>query len=221
MITKFRTRLTVILAGLVAGALLVALAAVWIATENQLARAIERELGVSERVFRELLDNRSTQLLQAAEVLTDDFGFKRAVSSKDKETIISALVNHGERIEAELMVLQTPDGTEIASSHAFEELRIDPRTAGLNRELAVVEGELFQLVTVPVNAPNLIAWATLGFEVDSGLAQELKSLANADISLWLENSKEVVASSLQHEQVSSLSEVLKNDVKALDNWLSR
>ncbi|MCK7458248.1 bifunctional diguanylate cyclase/phosphodiesterase [Idiomarina aminovorans] len=221
MITKFRTRLTVILAGLVAGALLVALAAVWVATENQLARAIERELGVSERVFRELLDSRSVQLLQAAEVLTDDFGFKRAVSSKDRETIISALVNHGERIEAELMVLQTPDGTEIASSHAFEQLRINPRTAGLNRELAVVEGKLFQLVTVPVNAPNLIAWATLGFEVDSGLAQELKSLANADISLWLENSKQVVASSLQHEQVSSLSEVLKNDVKALDNWLSK
>ena len=221
MITRFRTRLTVILSGLVAGALLVALAAVWIATENQLARSIERELGVSERVFRELLDSRSAQLLQAAEVLTDDFGFKRAVSSKDRETIISALVNHGERIEAELMALQTPDGTEIASSHAFEQLRVNPRTAGLNRELAVVEGQLFQLVTVPVNAPNLIAWATLGFEVDSGLAEELKSLANADISLWLENSKEVVASSLKPEQASSLSEVLKNDVNAIDNWLSK
>lgn len=221
MITRFRTRLTVILAGLVAGALLVALAAVWIATKNQLERSIERELGVSERVFRELLDSRSAQLLQAAEVLTDDFGFKRAVSSKDRETIISALVNHGERIEAELMVLQTPEGSEIASSHAFEQLRINPRTAGLNRELAVVEEELFQLVTVPVNAPNLIAWATLGFEVDSGLAQELKSLANADISLWLENSKEVVASSLGDETVSSLSEVLKNDDKVIADWLLR
>ncbi|RUO68885.1 EAL domain-containing protein [Idiomarina ramblicola] len=219
MITRFRTRLTVILAGLVAGALLVALAAVWIATENQLERSIERELGVSERVFRELLDSRSAQLLQAAEVLTGDFGFKRAVSSKDRETIVSALVNHGERIEAELMVLQTPDGSEIASSHTFEQLRINPRTAGLNRELAVVEEELFQLVTVPVNAPNLIAWATLGFEVDSDLAQELKSLANADISLWLENSKDVVASSLEDEYVSALSEVLKNDDKAMDDWL--
>ena len=82
MITRFRTRLVLILAGLVAGALLVALAAVWVATENQLGRSIERELSVSERVFRELLDSRSAQLLQAAEVLTDDFGFKRAVASK-------------------------------------------------------------------------------------------------------------------------------------------
>ncbi|MGM0429282.1 MAG: putative bifunctional diguanylate cyclase/phosphodiesterase [Pseudomonadota bacterium] len=219
MITRFRTRLIIILAGLVAGALLVALAAVWVATENQLERSIERELSVSEKVFRELLDSRSTQLLQAAEVLTDDFGFKRAVSSKDRETIISALVNHGERIEAELMVLQTPDGKEIASSHAFDELRINPSAAGSNRELAVVEDELFQLVTVPVNAPNLIAWATLGFEVDSELAEELKSLANADISLWLESSNDVLASSLSQPQVSSLSETLTQSNGVLDGWL--
>ncbi|MBJ7267404.1 EAL domain-containing protein [Idiomarina abyssalis] len=219
MITRFRTRLIIILAGLVAGALLVALAAVWVATENQLERSIERELSVSEKVFRELLDSRSTQLLQAAEVLTDDFGFKRAVSSKDRETIISALVNHGERIEAELMVLQTPDGKEIASSHAFDELRINPRAAGSNRELAVVEDELFQLVTVPVNAPNLIAWATLGFEVDSELAEELKSLANADISLWLESSNDVLASSLSQPKVSSLSETLTQSNGILDAWL--
>ncbi|KPD22323.1 MULTISPECIES: putative bifunctional diguanylate cyclase/phosphodiesterase [Idiomarina] len=219
MITRFRTRLIIILAGLVAGALLVALAAVWVATENQLERSIERELSVSEKVFRELLDSRSTQLLQAAEVLTDDFGFKRAVSSKDRETIISALVNHGERIEAELMVLQTPDGKEIASSHAFDELRINPRAAGSNRELAVVEDELFQLVTVPVNAPNLIAWATLGFEVDSELAEELKSLANADISLWLESSNDVLASSLSDSHVSSLSETLTQSNGILDTWL--
>lgn len=219
MITRFRTRLIIILAGLVAGALLVALAAVWVATENQLERSIERELSVSEKVFRELLDSRSTQLLQAAEVLTDDFGFKRAVSSKDRETIISALVNHGERIEAELMVLQTPDGKEIASSHAFDELRINPRAAGSNRELAVVEDELFQLVTVPVNAPNLIAWARLGFEVDSELAEELKSLANADISLWLESSNDVLASSLSQPKVSSLSETLTQSNGILDAWL--
>ncbi|WP_224798038.1 putative bifunctional diguanylate cyclase/phosphodiesterase [Idiomarina abyssalis] len=219
MITRFRTRLIIILAGLVAGALLVALAAVWVATENQLERSIERELSVSEKVFRELLDSRSTQLLQAAEVLTDDFGFKRAVSSKDRETIISALVNHGERIGAELMVLQTPDGKEIASSHAFDELRINPRAAGSNRELAVVEDELFQLVTVPVNAPNLIAWATLGFEVDSELAEELKSLANADISLWLESSNDVLASSLSQPKVSSLSETLTQSNGILDAWL--
>lgn len=219
MITRFRTRLILILAGLVAGALLVALAAVWVATENQLDRSIERELSVSERVFRELLDSRSAQLLQAAEVLTDDFGFKRAVASKDRETIVSALVNYGERIEAELMVLQTPEGEEIASSHAFDQLRINHSGTGSSSELAVVEGELFQLVTVPVNAPNLIAWATLGFEVDSGLAEELKNLANADITLWLENSGKVIASSLAARQVSSFAKALNKDGHTLANWL--
>lgn len=119
MRARFRTRLIFILAGLVAGALLVAFVAVWIATDRQLERSIERELSVSENVFKELLDNRSTQLRQAAKVLTDGFGFKRAVASRDRDTIVSVLVNHGERINAELMVLQTPEGEEIASSHRW------------------------------------------------------------------------------------------------------
>lgn len=220
MKARFRTRLIFILAGLVAGALLVAFVAVWIATDRQLERSIERELSVSEKVFKELLDNRSTQLRQAAKVLTDDFGFKRAVASRDRETIVSVLVNHGERINAELMVLQTPEGKEIASSHAFSQLTIHPEQGGLNRQLAVVEGQLFQLVTVPVRAPNLIAWATLGFQVDTGLAQELKSLANADISLWLDNSKRVIASSLTPQLIVSLEATLNKDANDIDQWLS-
>lgn len=220
MRARFRTRLIFILAGLVAGALLVAFVAVWIATDRQLERSIERELSVSENVFKELLDNRSTQLRQAAKVLTDDFGFKRAVASRDRDTIVSVLVNHGERINAELMVLQTPEGEEIASSHRFSELRIQPQQGGLNRQLAVVEGQLFQLVTVPVRAPTLIAWATLGFQVDTGLAQELKSLANADISLWLESSKRVIASSLTTQLIASLETTLSDDESDIPHWLS-
>lgn len=220
MKTGFRTRLIFILAGLVAGALLVAFVAVWIATDRQLERSIERELSVSEKVFKELLDNRSSQLRQAAKVLTDDFGFKRAVASRDRETIVSVLVNHGERINAELMVLQTPEGEEIASSHRFSELSIRPEQGGLNRQLAVVEGQLFQLVTVPVRAPTLIAWATLGFQVDTGLAQELKSLANADISLWLESSRRVIASSLTPQLTASLEATLNNEENDITHWLS-
>lgn len=215
MIRRFRTRLIVILLLLVSGSIAISLTAMNFSVEQQAERSIAQELNVSERVFRELLNSRSELLLQAAAVLTDDFGFKRAVATGDKETIVSVLVNHGERINTELMVLQTPAGEEIAATHSIgNEVTKDSR----GQQLAIVDGELFQLITVPVKAPQLIAWATLGFQIDSNLATELQNLANADITLWQESSKKVIASSLEPELQTNLQNALTRK-SSLANWL--
>ncbi|MGM0481291.1 MAG: HAMP domain-containing protein [Pseudomonadota bacterium] len=221
MIRSFRTRLVVILLLLVSGALSVSLIAIGVAVQQQVQRSVEQELSVSNRVFRELLASRSQLLLQAAQVLTDDFGFKRAVATGDRETIVSALVNHGERIDTELMVLRTPSGEEIAATHPLSADITETTQASSGQQLAVVGGELFQLITVPVNAPQLIARATLGFRIDSALAQELQSLANADISLWLEQSKQLLASSLNGTQQQTLQEHLDAPQEALKTWLEQ
>ena len=124
MIRRFRTRLVVILLLLVSGAIALSLTAMGFSVKQQAERSIAQELNVSERVFRELLNSRSELLLQAAQVLTDDFGFKRAVASGDKDTIVSVLVNHGERINTELMVPRTPTGEEIAATQLVMKLLI-------------------------------------------------------------------------------------------------
>lgn len=220
MINSFRTRLIVILLLLVAGAITVSLTAIGIAVKQQVQRSIQQELSVSDRVFRELLDNRSALLKQAAEVLTDDFGFKRAVATGDRDTIVSALVNHGERIDTELMVLRAPDGREIAATHSLSAATIENTQNDSRQQLALIEGQLFQLITVPVNAPQLIARATLGFAVDSALAQQLQSLANADISLWLESTQGILASSLSEEQQQQLQQNLATST-AVEHWLQQ
>lgn len=217
MIRTFRTRLLIILLLLVAGAVAVSLTAMGVAVKQQVERSITQELSVSERVFRELLDSRRELLLQAAQVLTDDFGFKRAVATEDRETIISALVNHGERIGTELMVLRSPDGEEIAATHQLSQHVTQARQG---QQLALVDSELFQLITVPVNAPQLIAYATLGFRIDSALAAELQSLANADISLWQDSNGQLLASSLTDEKKTELQQTLLTE-KALANWLQQ
>jgi len=217
MIRRFRTRLVVILLLLVSGAIALSLTAMGFSVKQQAERSIAQELNVSERVFRELLNSRSELLLQAAQVLTDDFGFKRAVASGDKDTIVSVLVNHGERINTELMVLRTPTGEEIAATHPIGD-EITNNSSG--QQLAIVDGELFQLITVPVKAPQLIAWATLGFQIDSQLATELQNLANADITLWNESSKKLIASSLEPGVQVNLQSALKRQ-SALPNWLEQ
>ena len=67
------------------------------------------ELHVGERVFLRLLDQNRQRLLQAAEVLSKDFAFRKAVATGDAPTISSVLENHGTRIQASVMMLVSLD----------------------------------------------------------------------------------------------------------------
>jgi diguanylate cyclase (GGDEF)-like protein len=199
--------------------LIISLAAVWLATSQQSERTLERELEVSERVFAELMDVRAQQLQQAAEVLTTDFGFREAVASGDENTIISALINHGERIGTDLIVLQSPNGEEIAATHTSQLLpSIENLTAGQSAaQLVLVDDEIFQIVTVPVRAPDLIAWATLGFGVDDDFAVLMRQLTHADITFMNRQQRNVFASSLDEEILAQIEDPAIALNTALDN----
>lgn len=222
MINSFRTRLIVLFAGLAGGVLLVSLLAVWIATNNQLNRTVERELTVSQRVFLELLEQRATQLGQAASVLADDFGFRQAVATNDEDTIVSALVNHGERIQTDLMVLQNVAGEEIASTHDMSDLPVLSELISMGNEqgISIVNQQLFQLITVPVRAPDLIAWVTLGFSVDDELTAELQALANADVTFYSTDTNSLFVSSLSPAQQQEFQSALSERQQNLSEWLA-
>lgn len=222
MINSFRTRLIVLFAGLAGGVLLVSLLAVWIATNNQLNRTVERELTVSQRVFLELLEQRATQLGQAASVLADDFGFRQAVATNDEDTIVSALVNHGERIQTDLMVLQNVAGEEIASTHDMSDLPALGELISMGNEqgIAIVNQQIFQLITVPVRAPDLIAWVTLGFSVDDELTAELQALANADVTFYSTDTNSLFVSSLSTTQQQEFQTDLRERQQTLNEWLA-
>lgn len=217
MFRQFKVRLAFIFGILIAIALSGALFAVLVTTSNQVERTVQRELTVSERVFRELMDGRAEQLRRAAEVLTDDFGFKRAVATEDRDTIVSALVNHGDRIGTDLIALQSPAGEEIASTHVLNLQQLVNNEQG-GKGLLVSEGRLYQVVTVPVSAPNLIAWATLGFEVDDTITEQLHELANADITLWLERESQLLASSLSNSLREGFARSLISKQMAYMDW---
>ncbi|MCC5855874.1 MAG: EAL domain-containing protein [Idiomarina sp.] len=183
---SFRARLLLLLSGLVAVSLGIVIFAILWATNTSVQSNIDRELGVSERVFLQLLELRETQLTQSAAVLADDFGFRQAVASADENTILSALVNHGQRMEADLITLLSPTGEVIVSTHEIDEpdalLRLGQGRSDADFGMIVVEGEIYQLVAVPVRAPHLIALVLLGFVVDNQLASELQQLTNTQIS---------------------------------------
>jgi diguanylate cyclase (GGDEF)-like protein len=149
------------------------------------------ELQVGERVFLRLLDQNQQRLLQAAEVLSKDFAFRQAVATGDSPTIPSVLHNHGARVQASVMMLVSPDNVLIADSlHPGAARRPFPRSAlirsaqqrGKASALLMIDNRLYQVVVVPVLAPDPIAWVAMGFLIDAGVLSDLRAITSLHVS---------------------------------------
>ncbi|HEX5793588.1 MAG TPA: cache domain-containing protein, partial [Rheinheimera sp.] len=146
-------------------------------------------LNVASKVLRQALQIRATQLSDSVGLLATDFAFRRAVATAEQDTIASVLQNHGGRINADLMLLLSPDGELLVSSDAqLQQADIKPlflQTGSATSSVAdilALHGQPYQLVLAPVRAPNLIAWAGMGFLLDKPLADDIKAITDLDIS---------------------------------------
>lgn len=154
---------------------------------NELA---EEQINVGERVFVNLLQHNTQSLKQATQVLAADFGFRDAVASNDAETIKSALESYQGRIHAQIayyisnseeLVIGTVDGK--FQNHAGEDVKqaiLQNQNGTLKFD--IVDGKPYQLITVPVKAPDVIGWIVMGFAVDGRLAEQIKQLTHLDVT---------------------------------------
>ncbi|MBL8519033.1 MAG: HAMP domain-containing protein [Betaproteobacteria bacterium] len=161
------------------------------AIEQTARNNLRVELDVGERVFKRLLEQNTEQLVEATSVLTYDYGFREAVTTKDRDTILSALSNHSSRIKATGMTLIDLSGLVVADTlrghaagSAFTFPALLQRAADTRRASAVrvVEGRVYQIVVVPVLAPLPIAWVAMYFVIDDTAAQDLKRITGLDVT---------------------------------------
>jgi diguanylate cyclase (GGDEF)-like protein len=159
------------------------------------ARAsIRTELSTGEKVFLRLLQQNTYNLEQATKVLAADFGFRDAVSSGDRETVLSALNNHGERINAGIAIYTDAQFQPVAST----EPGAGPFTAAVQRyarqslsggmqpnQVEVINGQPYQIVAVPVKAPQVIGWVGMGFPVGDKLLKDMRTLSGLDVVMML------------------------------------
>jgi diguanylate cyclase (GGDEF)-like protein len=203
----FQRKLALFFTALVAVVQVAALAAVIVATNHNVRQQVTQELRVGSRVVARLLDSRSQQLLQSVRVLTADFGFKRALATGDGPTVRSALGNHAARIDADMGVVlgmdesvrvSTLDGLQAGEAFPPGRLLNQAFDAGEAVGFGLINERPYQLVIVPVRAPETIAWVCLGFALDAALARELASLTNTDINFEVHRGEQaqVLATSL-------------------------
>jgi len=154
------------------------------------ARAqLGEDLKVGENIWARLVDQRATKLTQGAALLAADFGFREAVSSDDRPTIVSALDNHGGRIEASLTALLDPRYNVRAVSQGDNEeiitalKNVAPQLAERRSVIALVGERPYQFVMVPMRAPVLVGWVVMGFEIGQGLIKDLNAVSGLHATL--------------------------------------
>lgn len=223
MFDSLRIRLILLLLGLLS---LMAVA-IGFATLSAMKRdsysQAQQTLSVASKVFQQALANRSDQLSTSVRIISSDFGFRRAVATSEQETIVSVLENHGGRIQANVSVLLSPSGELLASTQQqisqaqitilYKEMKQSGRDS--LADIVLLGDEAYQLVMMPVKAPQLIAWVGMGFLLDQDLAIQIKGVTDLDISFSRVTPDKplLLATTLQQQ----LPETLPHSAESTDN----
>lgn len=196
----FRGRILFFLLGLVALVQGGVLLAVDLANALNARRIIDQALEVTAHQFQTRIEDRSRQLTVAARLLSGDFAFKKVFATHDSPTIRSALENQRLRIGADALVLISVDDGRVISDTLRPPGELDQRPfgnligkaedsdEGEAAAVVQVEGESFNMVSVPLLAPLPVAWIVVGFRIDDGFAEALKRDTLSEVSLlWKSN----------------------------------
>ena len=170
---------------------------------------IERQMYFAQNVLAQSLKSQEQVLITTASVLASDFGFKQAVATQDKKTVASVLLNHGKRINADLMLILDLDG-KITTTSSLDTLDATTIEQDINKlpfrdihaQILSIDNKVFQVIVVPVKAPRVIAYTVIGFEFNHASLLQLKELIALDITL-IQN-KIILESSFENSQMEAV-----------------
>lgn len=196
---RLRHQIFVLVLIVASSAAIIILLTTWLAASSYVQQRIQEDMERAVTLFQRLLDERNQQLMASSAILTADFGFKQAVATRDVATIRSALINHGERIQADLMLLSDLEGRLLASDRDAAPSDWHPpsadtrslvlRSAGLSR-FAVLDSQLYQLILIPVRAPAPIGFAVIGFRFDQAFEQGMRQLTGLEVTFLREQAEQ-------------------------------
>ena len=177
---RLRTKLAVLYTGLFALAL--ALLGV---TAQALIRAhaqasTRAELVASGTVYDGLWALRSKTLGDTAEVLARDFGFRTAVATGDRATIVSALATLRDRAGVRLAMVVDMDGKVIGAPPVLAAVvaRVASDLQPGRHDAVVVAGNaIYRVVVSPIMAPTRIGSVVFALPLDGAEMRSLQDLS--------------------------------------------
>lgn len=212
---SFGARIVVVLVATLLLMQLATLLIVDVAVDRDVHRQLAERIDVGDKVWRQLQRDRGQELTLAVGALASDFAFREAVATGDASTVLSALLNHGQRMGADASLLlavdgslqtSTLDGDEPAQATALAPLLQAARSNGSSAGVVELDGKPYSLAVVPVMAPRLIGWVAMGRLFGAREARDYRSLTGLDaaIAVRTANGWRLVASSLDSEAAQAL-----------------
>jgi len=202
------------------------LVSMWVTTATHAQKQLNRNLTIAQSVLQQVLASREQQLYSSADVLTSDFGFKQAVATQDEGTIRSVLLNHGNRINANLMALISLDGQLTSSTSAalpvgspfpYADFVQQSINDGGGTTLMLFDDKLYQVILLTVDAPRPIALTLVGFELEKELLRQLKSITQLELSLQVKQNGNLVFST-STLPLGGLSNIIVDDNQSFSWW---
>ncbi|MFT5500099.1 MAG: diguanylate cyclase (GGDEF)-like protein [Woeseiaceae bacterium] len=189
--TSFRSKLLLLTIVPLAVAQIVTLIAVMRTVQADVDGRARDSLMIGGEVVTQFLTDRAEQLRTSVEVIASDFGLKEAAATGDAATIRSVLLNHSQRVGADVAFLLDLDGNEVVSTannagninRNFVDLVNDTSLRQAAQSTLSIGSETYHVFTVSLHAPVQIGWVVLGFRIDSRLAERISSLTGVHVSI--------------------------------------
>jgi diguanylate cyclase (GGDEF)-like protein len=217
--TSLQRRIVLVFVGLLVLVMGLVLALVHESSGRIVGREGEHELEIGAKVFQRLLEQNGRQLETASSVLSADFAFREAIATQDQPTVRSVIRNHGQRIHAQAMMVAGTDGALIASTQRetapgdafpFPDLLAEAEAAGRSAGFRQMRnGQVYQVVLVPIMAPQRIAWVAMAFRVDDNWARDMAEITGLAVHVvrFGAHGPVLLASSFDAPQRAALAEL--------------
>ncbi|HEY0841908.1 bifunctional diguanylate cyclase/phosphodiesterase [Methylotenera sp.] len=215
---SLKSRISVIFLSLILVIQVLSSIAIKLSIDKNARRSVNQQLEVGERVFLNLLQNNGESLSVGARILAADFGFKAAIASNDHETILSALVNHQSRINADIAIFYSANQNSLVISENLSETEVSEKIAEViykaksdsqKNNFTIFKNQPYQLVAVPVKAPLTIGWVVMGFKINNSLANTLHKLSNLEVTFISQAGKSPWHSTASTMSVGATEQIVK------------
>jgi signal transduction histidine kinase len=161
---------------------------------HNLVERAKRELISETGLFTRQLDFLSERVTDAVQVASLDYALRSAIAQHNRDTELSALRNHGQRIGATRMLLVSLDGFLEADTKspkraggpfAFSDLLGAAAAQDKATGLAALGDRTYWIVAVPVRAPVPIAFIVAYIPVDNTLLGRLRVFSGESRNIML------------------------------------
>lgn len=211
----------------------IALTTLFAGKKNQESREITNRLNTAKTLITEQFDARSNYLAAFAETVAKDYGIKE-VFNDDSRTLLVALNNHRERIDADLAMAISKNGKITAQLQLItdednnekvnkgeEHHQVFRYNDWLNDDSHIhfyeINSTLYKLSLSPLMVGSqTLGWIGFGFEIDETLAQQALQLTHLETDFVFKNTDDwrLVASSNTEASLTFSNDIINDNIPA-------